>query len=446
MSPTSPNPRKLARLFGYGVGDFGLNIYWQTVSMFLIYWYTQVAGIDPRIAGLIFFLGMTWDAISDPVVASLAERVQTRMGTYRPFLLFGSLITAIAFIILFWVPPFEGTTKIAFLIFTCLLFRTSYTVVAIPYSAMASRITYDSTERAEYSGARMFFAFFALVLVSMYLWPLVNHFTESSGSDRFAFQYTAAIGGVVATLALWLCFTMTREQPLPSKTVQSEKIWKGILQNIRSNRALQVLLFVILLNTAATSALGITLIYYIQAHGELFAAKEVLFTSFAIATWLMVPVWTYFIRIWGRKKIWIVTSLLHAAIALHMYFGEPVIFYGVPVHIIFFMALGGSHAIIFWALIPDCVEFGQVDSGYRGVYGSVLITQKMAGGLMGLVIGFVLAALGISKDTSITPEHAESLSNFIAICPAIFVLISIIPIILLPMNRAAHDQIIGQLE
>jgi len=109
---------KQKRLFGYGI-----------------------AGLDPRIAGFIFFLGMTWDAISDPIVATYAERITTKMGTYRPFILFGSAITAVAFILLFWVPAIDGLAKIVFLAVTCLIFRTSYTIVAIPYAAMGSRIT-----------------------------------------------------------------------------------------------------------------------------------------------------------------------------------------------------------------------------------------------------------------------------------------------------------------
>jgi len=252
-------------LFGYGIGDFGLNIYWQSASLFLVYWYTKVAGLDPRIAGFIFFLGMAWDAISDPIVVSLAERVTTKMGTYRPFLLFGSTITAMAFILLFWVPEIEGISKIIFLICTCLIFRTSYTIVAIPYAAMASRITYDSTERAEYSGARMFFAFLALFFISMWLWPSIDYFHTKTGSEALAFQVSAALGGVLATIALWTCFSMTREKPLPNKSIISENTWEGIWFCIKSNQALRVLLPIIMLSTAASSTLSITLIFYIEA-------------------------------------------------------------------------------------------------------------------------------------------------------------------------------------
>jgi len=164
---------------------------------------------------------------------------------------------------------------------------------------------------------------------------------------------------------------------------------------------------------------------------------------------VMVPVRTYLIKSFGRKKVWIISISIHSLLALHMLISGPFIISGVPVHVVFFMALNGAHAVIFWALIPDCVEFGQKDSGYRseaGVYGSVLITQKMAGGLMGLFFGFVLASLGVSKDIQLGAEHAGSLTLFIILCPTIFKLLTIIPILLIPMSRQSHRDLLGQLE
>lgn len=447
--PNSAKLEKRQRLFGYGIGDFGLNIYWQSVSMFLVYWYTQVAGLDPRVAGFIFFLGMSWDAISDPIVATYAERVTTKMGTYRPFLLFGSAITATAFILLFWVPAIDGAFKVIFLIFTCIIFRTSYTIVAIPYAAMASRITYDSTERAEYSGARMFFGFLALFIISMWLWPSVEYFGRITGSESHAFQITAAIGGTIATIALWTCFAMTEEKPLPAKSVKSENTWHGIWHCVKSNQALRVLLPIIMLSTAATSALSIMLIFYIEVNADGFASKEILFTSFAVSMLVMTPIWTWFIKIWGRKKIWIAAAVLYGLVATHMILNPHFVIAGIPIHIVIFMGLNSAHAIIFWALIPDCVEFGQLDSGKRseaGVYGTVLITQKMTGGLVGLTIGFVLSSFGFTQNLTPSPVLAANINKFIAIFPTLLILASIVPILLLSMNRAKHSLIIGQLE
>lgn len=103
----------------------------------------------------------------------------------------------------------------------------------------------------------------------------------------------------------------------------------------------------------------------------------------------------------------------------------------------------------FLDLIPDCVEFGQVESGRRseaGVYGTVLITQKMTGGIVGLTIGFVLAALGFTHDIETSATITNDLNKFIAIFPTLLILASIIPIILPSMNRSKHKLVIGQLE
>lgn len=242
-------------------------------------------------------------------------------------------------------------------------------------------------------------------------------------------------------------FCYDERKPLPAKSIKSESTWKGIWFCIKSNQALRALIPIIMLSTAAASTLSIILIFYIEANARYFASKEILFTSFAVTMLIMTPIWTWFIKIWGRKKIWIFTSLTYAIVAIHMIFTSQVIIAGIPIHIILFMGLNSAHAIIFWALIPDCVEFGQVESSRRseaGVYGTVLITQKMTGGIVGLTIGFVLAALGFTHNIETSATIANDLNKFIAIFPTLLILASIIPIILLSMNRSKHKLVIGQ--
>ncbi len=439
---------KFKKLFGYGIGDFGLNIYWKTLSLYLVYWYTTVVGLDPAIAGILFFIGMTWDALSDPIMASISERVNTRFGTYRPFLLYGCAVLGAAFILLFWVPPFEGISLIAILIVICLIFRTTYTLVAIPYATMASRLSYDSIERADFSGARMFCAFLGLLMVSMFLPPLVEKFTIMAGSEAIAFQYAAAIGSVAATLAILLCFALTKEIPLPEKTIQHKKVWSGMLQNVKSNRPLQMLLIVVLFNSAASTCLGLSLVFYIDSQQESLASKEVVLTVYAIATLILVPFWTYIIHLLGRKKVWILVTIIHVLTAVHFFIFSTTAIYGIPIQITLFGACSGAYAVIFWAFIPDCVEFGQMQSGYRseaGVFGSVLVTQKLSGGIMGVFVGLMLSHIGISDNVNFV-ANSEKITLFLAICPAFFLALTVIPILCLPLGRHEHSKIIRQLE
>ena len=93
---------------GYGIGDIAICLYWSGVGLYLLYFYTDVVGISPSLAGLIYGIGMFWDAITDPFMGYVAERTRTKWGVYRPYLLFGNLPLALSFVLLFWVPPFEG--------------------------------------------------------------------------------------------------------------------------------------------------------------------------------------------------------------------------------------------------------------------------------------------------------------------------------------------------
>ena len=442
--------QKVKMLAGYGIGDFGLNIYWNSLSIWLVFWYTDVVGIAPETAGLIFLISTVWDAFTDPIVAGGSERVNSRFGTYRPFLLFGGPLLGGAFVLLFWVPPFTGTALIVCLALVAVFFRTAYTLVAIPYAAMSSRLTYKSVLRTELSGVRMFFAFAGLLLVSFFFPPLARLFSGGEEYTAAGFQTVVALGAVIATLAILSCFAFTREQPIPRQAMAKPgSAGPSLWNRFRQNRALVTLLFVIFLQSGANAALMISLVFFVEANKELFAAKEVVLTAFAIATMIGVPFWTLFARQIGKKKTWCISSASVFATGLHMLLFGPSVIGGVPLQLVVFGFCFGAFAVLLWSFIPDTVEYGQLKSGQRSeglVFGSVLVVQKVTGGLMGVLVTQVLAAIGYnSENVQQGAEVGHGLIVFLSICPAIMLGLSVIPICLLPLNRHIHTEIVGKL-
>ena len=407
-------------------------------------------GLDPKIAGLLFFIAMCWDSISDPIMAMLSERVNTSYGTYRPFLLFGSFSLALSFSLLFWPPPFQGPALIVTLTIVSIVFRTCYTIVAIPYAALTTRISYNSLERSDLSGSRVFFSFCGLLVVSYFLPRLVDFFTETTGSEKIAFQIAATIGGVLATLALVTCFFMTKEKPLPVNTQYSKKILANIKDNMSSNRALQILIVIIGLNAAAVTCLDTTLIFFIEANQAILAPKEIVLTAFALSTLGLVPLWTYMIRSIGRRRLWQIVTVLYVLTAFHMSIFSIIAVAGIPVQMMILGAIIGAYAIMIWAFIPDCVEFGQASGGgYRSessVLGSVLIVQKFSSGLMGLFVGFMLSNFRTLENSVQTLQtNSAQITLFIAMCPAVLLTLSLIPIKALPMGQERHAEIMHNL-
>lgn len=437
-------------LLGYGIGDFGLNIYWNTLSLILVFWYAEVVGLSPQTAGLIYLIGSFWDAVSDPIMASIAEQNRSRHGTYRPFILYGGLLLAIAFCLLFWIPPFEGMMLVVYLTITHVVFRTCYTLVAVPYSAMSSRLTFNSFERTKLSSVRMMFAFVGLLTVSSLWFPLTRLFAADEQISDQSFFYAAVIGATIASVALLLCFVLTKELVPPGQADQPKVSWlKGFAKAIASNHALRVLLAIVFLQSGAYASLRIPLAFYIEANAYQFARIEVIMTAFAVTILCSIPLWTYLTGTIGRKKVWAFACGWVVFCGLHFLLFEPAIIGGIPVQIVLIGAGFGAFSVLIWAMIPDTIEYGQFAYGERAegaVFGSVLFAQKVSSGIMGLTVGWVLSWIGYDPGRDVqTVVVATDLGVFLALIPGALLILSTFTIMQLPLNKEIHAKIVDQL-
>ncbi|MEL7446342.1 MAG: glycoside-pentoside-hexuronide (GPH):cation symporter [Pseudomonadota bacterium] len=442
---------KLKRLAGYGIGDFGLNIYWHSLSLILVFWYAEVVGLDPKLAGWIYALGLFWDAISDPLVASFAAANRSRYGVYRPFILLGSFGLGASFCLLFWKPPLEGWLLFAALLGSAIIFRTSYTIVAVPYSALSARLTFSSVERAELSGVRMFFAFCGMLCVTTFFFPLARALGEGGdGYTSGGFLQTAALGALIATIALSACFFLTREKP-PLGGDDLPRGWspRTFFAAFAQNDALRLLLLILFVNSAAGASLNIPMAFYIQANEGAFANKEVILSAFAIATLAGTPLWTLIASHFGKKKCWYMATALTSFAGLWLFAFGPSLVGGVPLQIVLFGFANSAFAIIIWALIPDTVEYGQHAHGRRdegAVFGASLFVQKASGALTGLGVGYLLSGIGYEPDRDIqTASTASALGDYIAIVPAVLLLIASIALFIMPLTRDLHARIVDEL-
>jgi len=433
---------------GYGVGDFGLNIYWNALSLILVFWYAEVIGLPPNQAGLIYFIGTMWDAMSDVVVANWTQRTRTRFGAYRPYLLGGGLFLGASFVLLFWAPPFEGSALFLFVVGAHMLFRLCYTLVAVPYSALASRLSYDSQERTILSGTRMAFAFLGLFVISGAWFPVVRYFGDGSETAPGGFLAAAMLGAVLATGALTACFFSTREKTLGDPP-EGDFSFSSFIAAIGSNRALRILLGAIFLQSAAVASFQLTLAFYIEAHGHVFAAKETVLTVYAVAILVSVPVWTAAVHRFGKKPAWVAACWIVVAGGVWLALTQPMLVAGVPVQILLYGVGFGGFGVLVWALVPDTVEYGQWRTGKRNegaVFGTVLLIQKSAGGLMGLSVGMMLTWIGY--DPSVDQQSAltsQRLQLYIFAAPAIMLLLSSLVLAQFPLNRTLHAQIVDRI-
>ncbi|UCH14993.1 MAG: MFS transporter, partial [Bacteroidales bacterium] len=132
---------------GYGLGDTASNILYQAWSFFLMIFYTDVFGIDTKIAAFMLLITRVWDMIFDPIIGMVADRTNTRWGKFRPYLLWLAVPYGLLAFAMFITPDWGEKLKIVYAFATYILATTAYTAINIPYSSMMAVMTPDPKER-----------------------------------------------------------------------------------------------------------------------------------------------------------------------------------------------------------------------------------------------------------------------------------------------------------
>ncbi len=109
---TTTNTLSVREKFGYGLGDFAANIVYQSVMVFLLYFYTDVFGIPAAAVGTLFLVARIWDAINDPLMGTIADRTRNKHGRFRPWIRWTAIPFGVIAVLMFTTPDLSTTGKI----------------------------------------------------------------------------------------------------------------------------------------------------------------------------------------------------------------------------------------------------------------------------------------------------------------------------------------------
>src|SRR5215212_6513227 len=205
--------------FLYGSGDWGISSMGMMRSIFYAIYLTDVVGLEPRLASFGALLGIVWDGINDPLIGLLSDRIHTRWGRRRPFLLWFSIPFGLSFIILWSAPNWES--QIALLIYITLSFMladTLQTLVGVPFLSLTPELTSDYDERTTLTSFRSFFQLIGALTVVITAPALVDRVLASGGTQQQGFMLTGAIFGGVGAVPLLLIGLFVRETSTPQQT------------------------------------------------------------------------------------------------------------------------------------------------------------------------------------------------------------------------------------
>lgn len=438
---------------GYASGDLGINVFWQAISLFLFFFYTDVMHLSPWWAGFTILIASVWDGFSDVLIGGLADRTDTRFGRYRPYLLFAAPLLGLVFVATFYVPSLASETLlIAYALTTHLLLRTAYTLVAIPYSSLSVRLTADSDERSSLAAWRMQAAATGGLTTALLTPAIVAHFaTRFPEQGSMSWTYAAMLLASVGTACIWLCFLVTREVRLTTIRQTSPGViddFSAALRMLRRNNPLLRVFLCIIAASLCLSMMSKTLLYWFKyAVGNEAAAGVALATSASVLV-LVAPAWAAIARRWSKRNAWRVGCLIAAAgylLFLLLPMRSPITIY----LNLAFIALGtASFAVMFWAMLPDTVEYDQWLSGERHeakVFGFASFAQKLALGANAFLLGVLLDLIGFVPDVQQSDETLLGLKAIMTLVPMAGALFTLWVLHGYPIDAAMHRRITNEL-
>ncbi len=428
---------------GYGLGDFGANLVFQTMTLFLLYYYTDVMMIGASTAGIIFLVAKLWDAVFDPMMGILVDKTHTRWGSKRVYLLFGAIPLGITFFLLFLNPGFTGTGKVVYATITFALFCTLYAVINVPYGSLTASLTRDMHERSKITAFRMSFALLGSLLVAGITKPLIALFsTPSTG-----FRAIGLVYGFFAAFFTLVAFASTQERV--KERNHQKYSFKEELSVIAGNKPFIILSLATLLQFTAINILAAMTNYLFKYNFNHEEFIPIAFLCLFATAIIFMPFWV-FVSKKTSKKFTFASGMLIFAISLGLLFSISI--FNMPVMIVTLVIGGIGLSTVYlspWAMIPDTVEYSEWKTGLRreGVlYGFFYFAQKLAVALAGFVCGTGLDFVGYLPNVAQSTGSMQGIRILATIVPMVFILGGIIIISFYPIDANFHRKMIAEIE
>jgi GPH family glycoside/pentoside/hexuronide:cation symporter len=434
---TAPARPSKPRLLLFAFGDFAFNLYWQSVMMFLLFYYTDSIDLPIGIAATTYMVASVWDGIANFGAGLVLERRQSTIR-YGALIAIGGVPLGLSFILMYLPPLANGVTGIAIVLIAHLLFRTAYAAVNVPYLAMTARISPDAGDRALVAGSRMLFGTTAAVIVALTTVPLGMFLTGTSDPKR-TYVAAAVLFAFVGAAILAVVGAAYRErvaisQPPP----QSIRV---ALLSLARNRAYVSLNAATMAMIVAITVLGKSVLYYFKyVLGDVGAGQLALALMFTVSA-VAIPAWMLLGRVVGLRLLWLIAALAGmAALALFAAVGISSI-RGMQLFLIVMQVVNIGLNFVFWAMLPNTIEYGEDETGVHvegSVFGVAALLQRIAIGIATAILGWGFASAGYVANASQSEATLAGMRATVAFVPLVFFALSCAAMLLNPLGRRAR--------
>ena len=461
----------LSEKLAYGAGDLGTAITTNLLSFYLLIFFTNVAGLDPALAGLVLLIGKIFDAINDPIIGVLSDRTKSKMGRRLPWMLYAAIPFGLSFVAQWLVPSTDKMVLFWYYVVVGIVFNTFFTAVNLPYTALTPEITQDYDERTSLNSFRFVFSIGGSIL-SLCLALLIFVFfknparqTGSCNTGSTEYIVLGAVCAIISSISIYWCIWGIKRRAIASNRhrLHNESLDANTgelsffeqLKIVFSNRPF---LFVIGIYFCSWLSLQITASIIPYFVGNWMQIEEIHNFGVPIAVQVtaivMLFVWSAISKKYGKKAAYFMGSGIWIIAQAGLFFLQPK--QTVLLYVLAIMAGAGVSTayLIPWSMIPDVTDLDELETGQRreGIfYAFMVLLQKF-----GLAAGLFLLGLGLSwakfqESVPCKPLPTQPDSALFAIRLAIGPLPTIALVIGLglayfyPITREVHTEILMRL-
>ncbi len=380
----------------YGFGDLASNFIYTSLSMYILFFWTDVVGIAAITAGNILLISKIWDGINDPIMGWFIDRSNFKGGKAKPFIKWLCVPFGISAVICFITPESSMIVKIIYAFLSYNLTNMIYTAINIPYGILATKMTSDVEERGSLNVYRMLFAMIGVAIVG-FLAPLLV--------SNFGFVVTFSFLGFVGTL-MWIYLYKNTEEIPDLNEAESEKLEFGLgIKLLFKNKIWIILTAGMLLNcmgNAFTSTSAIYFISYVMQRTDLVGLFITIPTiAQIISLFILTP--TLFHK-YGKIKTaqysLILGSLADIGIFMFVRNENQLLLLAILLFIQGFCLAPIMSAT--FAMLSDSIEYGEWKNGRRVeglTYAGASLGLKIGAGLGAAIVGYALALVGYQPNT-----------------------------------------------
>ena len=429
----------LREKIGYALGDAAAGgITWKVMSIAFPLFFTNVFGLTIADTATLMLIARMFDVVTDPLMGSLADRTQTRWGTYRPWLLFGAVPLGLVFALLLYTPDFGPVGKRIWAYSLYLLMMVVYTAVNVPYGSLLGVMTDDDNEKNQFSSFRMVGAY-AMGFVTLLSFPYLQKMV--GGTPQHQYAVLGAFFGAVAAIGTLACGLLTKERLKP---VRAEKFSLKPFGDLFRNKPWIYLTLIGIgmnfFNGFRYAVAGYMFEYCL--HGEITLSGLIInytvFMTFGELTCMVFggvsPAFTKWI---GSKRKAFKAAVILSGVASLGYFFIPMdpSYIWLMILTVVVTSVGvGLFSPLLWSMYADVADYATEKNGTSStglIFSSGTMAQKFGTAISGSLVALFLGIAGFMSGTDeATGQTVVTITDMDSVKEMIWALFSVFPAVI----------------